>query len=172
LPYILNLTVLPAVFEELAFRGILMQSLRRFGDGFALICSSLVFAFAHRSLVLMPNAFLMGLVIGYFVLFSGSLRMGIAIHLAHNLVIFLLTTLGSAGARPYLLVLCAAQLAFLAVGVFAFASLLKAHRSLCVLCPSPTVSSETQKLRSFFLNMPMLLLFVLLIALNAGMISS
>jgi membrane protease YdiL (CAAX protease family) len=62
--YILNLTVLPAVFEELAFRGILMQSLRRFGDGFALICSSLVFAFAHRSLVLMPNAFLMGLVIG------------------------------------------------------------------------------------------------------------
>ena len=41
--YFILLAVLPPIFEEIAFRGILMQSLRRFGDGFALLVSALLF---------------------------------------------------------------------------------------------------------------------------------
>lgn len=87
--YALNMTLIPAVFEEIAFRGMLMQSLRRFGDSFALVVSALLFALAHQIPVNMPNAFLMGLVIGYFVLFTGSVTTGIVIHLINNVLVML-----------------------------------------------------------------------------------
>ena len=79
--YIINGVVLPAFIEEIVFRGAIMQSLRRFGDGFALLVSSVLFAVVHGNFVQAPYAFLMGLVIGYFVLRTGSLWAGIFIHL-------------------------------------------------------------------------------------------
>lgn len=84
--YIIRMTVFPAVVEELMFRGVIMQSLRRFGDGFALICSSILFAFAHYNLYQGPNALIAGLVIGFFVLRTGSLRTGIIAHFINNAV--------------------------------------------------------------------------------------
>lgn len=84
--YFLLYVVLSPVLEELAFRGVVMQTLRRFGDGFALIASSLLFALMHTNVAVIPYAFLSALVIGYFVLRSGSLVTGIALHLANNLL--------------------------------------------------------------------------------------
>lgn len=82
--YIISMTLAPAIFEEMLFRGVILQSLRRFGDGFALVISSLLFAMSHNNLVQGPNAFLMGLVMGYFVLRTGSLLTGMVIHLVNN----------------------------------------------------------------------------------------
>lgn len=82
--YFIRLTVAPAIFEELMFRGVIMQSLRRFGDMFALVCSSILFSLAHHNLVQGPNALLIGLAIGFFVLRTGSLRTGMIIHFVNN----------------------------------------------------------------------------------------
>jgi len=82
--YFVSVAILPAILEEMVFRGVIMQSLRRYGDGFALVVSALLFAFCHGNLVQGPPAFLMGLAIGYFVLRTGSLLMGIIIHFANN----------------------------------------------------------------------------------------
>jgi uncharacterized protein len=84
--YLLSLTLIPAVFEELFFRGVLMHSLRRHGDGFALILSSALFALMHYNIYMVLNAFLMGLLIGYFVIRTGSIITGILMHLANNLL--------------------------------------------------------------------------------------
>jgi len=83
--YLISLAVVPAIFEELLFRGVIMQSLRRFGDGFALVVSAFLFAVTHGNLIQGPNAMLMGLMIGYFVLRSGSLITGMIIHFVNNL---------------------------------------------------------------------------------------
>ena len=71
-------------------RGVVMQSLRRFGDGFALITSSLLFMLLHQSLLQYPNALLMGLFIGYAVLYTGSIWTGVILHLVNNVSVLIL----------------------------------------------------------------------------------
>jgi hypothetical protein len=87
------LTVIPAVLEEVLFRGLVMQGLRCFGDGIALAASSVLFALAHFNLIQGANALLMGLIIGYFVLRTGSIWVGVVLHFAVNVLSFFETLL-------------------------------------------------------------------------------
>ena len=82
--YFILLAVLPPIFEEIAFRGILMQSLRRFGDGFALLVSALLFGLFHLNMIQAPYAFLLGLWFGYLVLRTGSLWISMVLHACVN----------------------------------------------------------------------------------------
>jgi membrane protease YdiL (CAAX protease family) len=85
--YLLRIVLLPAVLEELFFRGVVMQSLRRFGDSFALICSSVLFGFAHLNAAQGVSAFFVALAIGFFVLRTGSILTGVIIHFANNALV-------------------------------------------------------------------------------------
>lgn len=82
--YFIQLAVLPAILEELLFRGAIMQSLRIKGDKFALIASSLIFAVVHGNFIQMVNAFVLGIVIGYFVIKTNSIWLGIVMHFLNN----------------------------------------------------------------------------------------
>ena len=82
--YVLIAAVLPAFLEEMIFRGIILQNLRRFGDETALFLSAFFFAVFHLNLSQIPYAFLMGLCLGYFVLRTGSLWAGILLHFCNN----------------------------------------------------------------------------------------
>ncbi|MBQ7874123.1 MAG: CPBP family intramembrane metalloprotease [Oscillospiraceae bacterium] len=82
--YVIAMTVAPAFIEEIAFRGIVMQNLRRVGDIFALVSSALIFGIFHLNLIQMPYAFILGLCIGYFVMRTGSLWVGIILHFINN----------------------------------------------------------------------------------------
>ena len=75
--------VVPAVVEEFAMRGVVMQPLRKYGDWFAILTSAFVFAL-HGNLVQAPFAFIAGIGLGYAVIASGSLWTGILIHLLNN----------------------------------------------------------------------------------------
>lgn len=88
--YAVSFTLVPAFVEEICFRGIVMQSLRRFGDIFALVASALIFGIFHLNLVQMPYAFIMGLCIGYFVMRTGSLWVGVIIHFINNGLVVLM----------------------------------------------------------------------------------
>ena len=81
---VINITLVPAIFEELLFRGAVMQPLRRYGDRFALIVSSFLFAVAHGNMIQAPNAFVAGLVFGYFAMRTNSLLVPIIMHLINN----------------------------------------------------------------------------------------
>lgn len=164
--YVINMTLIPAVFEEIAFRGMLMQSLRRFGDGFALVCSSVLFALAHQIPVNMPNAFLMGLVIGYFVLFTGSVTTGILIHLVNNLLATLTGLFYYLPPQAGNLAYGALDLVCLLFGLGALIELLRRYPTLFSLKPSQTVNPGEQKLRIFLCSIPMFL-FYLVIVLQA-----
>ena len=82
--YAINIVVAPSIFEELLFRGVMLQALRRFGDHFAVVSTSILFALMHGNLMQGPYALLLGLLIGYFVIYTGSLWTGIAMHAANN----------------------------------------------------------------------------------------
>lgn len=80
----LQSAVVPAIVEEFAMRGVVMQPLRKYGDWFAILMSSFVFALMHGNLVQAPFAFIAGIGLGYAVIASGSLWTGILIHLLNN----------------------------------------------------------------------------------------
>ena len=77
-------SIIPPLVEEFAMRGVLLQSLRKYGNTFAILASALMFGIFHGNAVQMPFAFLCGLVIGYAVIATESLWTGVIIHALMN----------------------------------------------------------------------------------------
>ena len=161
--YAINMTLIPAVFEEIAFRGILMQSLRRFGDSFALVVSALLFSLVHQIPVNMPNAFLMGLAIGYFVLFTGSVTTGIVIHLIYNTLVLLSGMFDYLPHEASSIAYGAFDLICLLAGFGALVELLRRYPNMFALRSSQTVNPSEQKLRVFLCSIPMFLFYLVII---------
>lgn len=81
---LLVFAVLPAILEEMVFRGYLLQSLRPYGDRTALLVSSLLFALMHGNVLQVPFAFMVGLVLGYVVIETNNFWLAVCIHFANN----------------------------------------------------------------------------------------
>ncbi len=80
------IAVVPALVEEFALRGVVMGALRKYGDSFALITSSICFAVMHGNFEQMPFAFMVGLFLGFTVIKTGSMRVAILLHFTNNFV--------------------------------------------------------------------------------------
>ena len=76
--------IVPAFTEEIALRGVVMGSLRKYGDAFAVVFSAMLFGLMHGNMSQAPFSFLLGLVMGYLVLKTGSLWTSIGIHVLNN----------------------------------------------------------------------------------------
>lgn len=83
--------VMPAIFEEWFFRGLVLGALRQSTHRhLAVLLSSVMFAVAHLgALVSMPYLALCGLVFGYARLATGRLWLPMLMHFVHNLVVVL-----------------------------------------------------------------------------------
>lgn len=88
---ILNFAVAPALFEEFAFRGVLLQPLRKYGDWFAVFASSFAFAILHGNMVQIPFAFIVGVALGYFCIKTQSIWTSVSIHFLNNLYSVIMT---------------------------------------------------------------------------------
>jgi sodium transport system permease protein len=75
----------PAICEELAFRGFILSGLRRMGHKWAaIVLCSVLFGLAHSVLQQSLSACLVGIVIGYIAVKTGSLLPATMYHLFHN----------------------------------------------------------------------------------------
>ena len=81
---VISTAVLPAVLEEMSFRGILLERLRPLGDRFAVVVSALLFGLAHGNIVQIPFAFLLGLLFGYIVVRTNNIWLAIVLHFLNN----------------------------------------------------------------------------------------
>jgi membrane protease YdiL (CAAX protease family) len=84
--FVINYAVLPAMFEEFAFRNVLLQPLRKFGDWYAIVATSFCFAILHGNMVQIPFSFIAGIALGYFRVRTGSIWTSITIHFLNNLI--------------------------------------------------------------------------------------
>ena len=104
--YFAALCVLPAVGEELFFRGVLQGLLRPLGTTAAVGGAALMFGLMHGSLAQCVNAFLCGLLLGLCAEQTGSLVPGICLHFANNVLAFVGAYLSQYGSgRLYQLLL-------------------------------------------------------------------
>ncbi len=79
--------IMPAIGEELLFRGVLYGSLRhKFGGKWAILISAIVFGAFHMSVVkFIPTGF-MGAALAYVVYRSGSIYIGMVFHFVNNAI--------------------------------------------------------------------------------------
>ena len=78
------MSVIPPLTEELIFRGAVLQGLRAFGDGFAIVGSAFLFAVYHGNFSQAVFAFPCGLVMAFAVVKTGNLWVSVAIHFLNN----------------------------------------------------------------------------------------
>lgn len=89
---VLVVAVMPAVGEELLFRGLLLGSLRdKYKAGWAIVISSVIFGLFHMSLVkLIPTA-LLGICLAVVVTKGGSIFLSMLLHFTNNMILVLPT---------------------------------------------------------------------------------
>ena len=81
---ILYYVVIAPITEEILVRGMIMNSLAPVSRKFALIASALLFGLMHGNFNQMFNGFLLGLILGYIALKSGSIIPSIIAHMIVN----------------------------------------------------------------------------------------
>lgn len=99
------IAVLPAVCEEVVFRGWVLSGLAgERPDGIrraaAVAAQAAFFAAVHLLPERMPTTFVLGLVVGWMALMTGSLLPGIVCHAAHNSVPIALVLIAGGTATP------------------------------------------------------------------------
>lgn len=90
---IFSTALLPAIFEEFAFRGVMLSAFRKYGDVFAIVTSSLVFGLVHMDISTSVFAIGAGLIMGYAFVRTGNLAVSIVIHFLNNSVAVILNEL-------------------------------------------------------------------------------
>lgn len=86
--YFLGICVVPAFLEELLVRGAMQQLLARWGAWFSIVVSSAVFTLMHSDIAQMPSLFLLSVLMGLAAHCTGTLALGVALHLANNTMFF------------------------------------------------------------------------------------
>lgn len=87
LPFVLGiiaLAVLPAICEEVVFRGIVMTGYKKLSPITAIIISSLFFGFMHQNLYQFSYAALTGIFLGFLVFYTNSIYSSILAHFIIN----------------------------------------------------------------------------------------
>ncbi len=85
------IAVLPAIFEELAFRGYLYNLLKKISsEKTTIIATAFIFALVHFPFLSLIWIFPFGLILGYFRMKYKTLWFGMIIHFIHNLIVLLI----------------------------------------------------------------------------------
>lgn len=74
------------IVEEIVFRGIIMSGLRKYGKLFAIITSSVLFAFFHGDITQGIFAFFCGIILGY-ITTEYSIKWAMVLHIINNFII-------------------------------------------------------------------------------------
>lgn len=183
--YIISTAVVPAFAEEFAFRGILMGTLRKFGDAFAIITSAIVFGAMHGNITQIPFAFILGLIFAYVDCKTNSILPSIIIHFINNFYAVTLDVLQSTKILTdwefsilYFILISA----FCILGIISFIHLIRKNKNYFKISEKTNItytdSSQDlltfkDKMKSFFINpgiLFILILFSIETILNVGTI--
>lgn len=81
---LISLVVLPAICEELLFRGLIFAGLKKHGKPFSILISTIMFCIYHMSISQTIYPILMGLLLGVIMYYEENIYYCIAIHLTNN----------------------------------------------------------------------------------------
>lgn len=155
---IVTVVIAAPLFEEYLFRGVILMTLQRYGNWFAIMVSSLLFALSHGTISQAACVFFLGFVIGYLTVRSGSLHLAILFHMLNNAIALLPMFISSEMLSNLLsLVLLAAGIA----GVVLLILLIRRRRTFVASLTTP----YDYPISRFFQNWASILLIILFVAM-------
>ena len=155
---IVTVVIAAPLFEEYLFRGVILMTLQRYGNWFAIMVSSLLFALSHGTISQAACVFFLGFVIGYLTVRSGSLRLAILFHMLNNAIALLPMFISSEMLSNLLsLVLLAAGIA----GVVLLILLIRRRKTFVASLTTP----YDYPISRFFQNWASILLIILFVAM-------
>ena len=78
--------IIAPIFEELMFRGVIINKLHDYGDTAAIVTSAILFGLFHGNFSQCFYATALGLILGYLRVRSGSIKYSILLHMCINLM--------------------------------------------------------------------------------------
>ena len=158
---IIATVITPALVEEFACRGLILGRLKKYGEGFAIMVSAILFGLVHSNFEQIPFAFLVGLVLGFITVKSGSIWPAVIVHAYNNFISvafdYLLSSFsGEIQNIIYTIFLILNLLAGI-IGVL----LLKNNTEAYKLSPSCLKMGEKDKYKYFFKN-GLIIFFIIL----------
>lgn len=82
--YVFLMCVVPAVFEETLFRSTILNGMREKGKHYAVLMSALIFMLMHGGPDQTIHQFILGVVLGYVFVYTGSIWVTVLIHFLNN----------------------------------------------------------------------------------------
>lgn len=83
---LISMAIMPAIAEELLFRGLIFKGLQKGGNRFAIIVSSVMFSLYHLSLEQTIYPFLTGLVFAVIMCYENNIIYCMALHFTNNFI--------------------------------------------------------------------------------------
>lgn len=142
--------VIPAIVEEFAFRGVVLESLRKYGDWFAIVISAVMFGLMHGNVLQVPFALIAGLALGYSYVVTGTLWTSVIIHFFNNFISVLFTMVNAGlGDGAGMIFSLAATYGFMFLGLLAMIVYGLRNRNFARLYPS-VYPGQKKKALAFF----------------------
>lgn len=159
-------SIVPGLIEEFACRSLIMGLLRKYGDGFAVLTSAILFGLLHGNFDQMPFAFMVGLALGYIVVQTDSLWIAVAVHAANNFVSVAFTyLLGGLSADVQNLIYSLYLMAALILGIAA-AAVSSRGTEIFKFRESGVESAFSQRCKWFFTS-PVIIIFIVVCVLES-----
>lgn len=162
--YVVSVACVPAFVEEFLFRGVLLGVLRKYGDGFAILISSLLFGLMHGNIVQIPFAFIGGLALAFLVVYTGSIIPAIILHFANNFYSVLgdiiTTQFGNLYGYIFYILVMGAVLLLALLGLF---FLSKKDKNLFHIEKAESALTLRERVKTFFFTPGVIISIVLLI---------
>ncbi len=87
----ISMCIVPALLEEILFRGYIQRMLMPYGGLFALLVTSLLFTLMHARIYQMPSIFVLSMALGYVFYMTEDIRASMFLHFLNNAIAFIIT---------------------------------------------------------------------------------
>lgn len=160
--YIISLSIIPPLVEEFAYRGIVLGSLRQYGDGFAILVSSVLFGLMHANFLQTPCTFIAGLILGFLTVRLNSILPAMIIHFLNNFSAVILTIIEkNFGSYYQTLVQNLFFLTLILIGILCLIYILNKDKNFFSIQRSTSVLNLKQKFKVFSSGAAMIIALVI-----------
>ncbi len=149
--YTVCTAIIPALVEELAYRGVVVGLLKEHGDSFAILTSAIMFGVLHGNFAQIPFAFVVGLVLGFVRVKTDSMLPSMLIHFCNNFFAVVVTFAGELLPDVYYTCLEAMLMIILTViGFISIAYLVRTDKNFFSVSGKNTFLTFREKVKTFF----------------------
>lgn len=162
----ISMAVVPAIIEEFAIRGVVMQPLRRYGDKFAIVASAFIFSIMHGNMAQIPYTVVGGIYLGYLTVATGSIWPSVILHFINNMYSVVIMTVDTNFGETWSGMVSMGILAILvALGIFGGVSFKSMNYKTTFEKGVDTLKTGN-KISALFGNVPMIFAIVIMVIIT------